>query len=119
MGGTIDLESTFGKGTKMTVSIPLDKASSKTPDPLSAGPSRGPSPPNAYEPVDRSRIWILVAEDNELNREIVVRTLKKMKFNAKAVKDGREAIEAMSERLWDLVLYVALFSVVEIFGLIR
>lgn len=52
----------------------------------------------------RKDIWILLAEDNLLNQEIFVRGIKRMGFNIHAVNNGKEALDALEERDWDLLL---------------
>ncbi|KAG9125903.1 hypothetical protein FRC07_005701 [Ceratobasidium sp. 392] len=52
----------------------------------------------------REGIWILVAEDNLINQQIALKTLRKMNFNAEAVDNGKEALAAMERRTYDLVL---------------
>jgi len=104
MGGTIELQSTYGEGTKMTVTLPFEKAAG-SPAASSISDASSPGWPGPQMPtVRREDLWILLAEDNELNSEIVEKTLKKMKFNVKAVKNGHEAVQAMYERRWDIVL---------------
>lgn len=70
MGGSIDLESKFGQGTKMTVILPLEKA------PMTLVDMPAPTLP-AGETLKREDTWILVTDDNELNREIITKTLTK------------------------------------------
>lgn len=52
----------------------------------------------------REGIWILVAEDNLINQQIALKTLRKMNFNAEAVDNGKEVLVAMERRTYDLVL---------------
>ncbi|KAG8735669.1 hypothetical protein FRC10_010285 [Ceratobasidium sp. 414] len=52
----------------------------------------------------REGIWILVAEDNLINQQIALKTLRKMNFNAEAADNGREVLAAMEKRAYDLVL---------------
>ncbi|QRV85636.1 Hybrid signal transduction histidine kinase [Ceratobasidium sp. AG-Ba] len=52
----------------------------------------------------REGIWILVAEDNLINQQIALKTLRKMNFNAEAVDNGKEVLTAMEKRTYDLVL---------------
>ena len=118
MGGTIDLESVYDVGTTLTVNVPFAKAAttpSSTSDPaLSRRGSLGkpPSPPGVVSagalPVDRSTVRLLVAEDNDLNREIAVKMLSKLGFrNVDAVADGHEALAAVAaarERPYDLII---------------
>lgn len=46
---------------------------------------------------------ILVAEDNPSNQKVLVEMLKRMGYRADAVADGREVIEALDRRSYDLV----------------
>ncbi|HMM12584.1 MAG TPA: response regulator [Bacteroidales bacterium] len=50
------------------------------------------------------RLNILVAEDQIINRKIVVQLLEKKGFNVKAVENGREAFEHAVSQRYDLVL---------------
>ncbi|SCV73981.1 BQ2448_6411 [Microbotryum intermedium] len=97
MGGTIDLSSEYGVGTKMTVVVPLEKAPDGTTEDAT---------PLAEPGVDlvRENVWILVTDDNELNREIITKTLIKMRFNVESASNGVDAIEAVQRRQFDLIL---------------
>ena len=50
------------------------------------------------------RLHILVAEDNAVNRRLVVRLLEKRGYLVAAAVNGREALHAMREQEFDLVL---------------
>lgn len=52
----------------------------------------------------RKGIWILVAEDNRINQQIALKTLRKMHFNAEAVDNGKQVLAAMELRTYDLIL---------------
>jgi PAS domain S-box-containing protein len=54
----------------------------------------------AIEPSTR----ILLAEDNEINQRITMRLLQKLGLAADAVVNGRQAVEALEKRKYDLVL---------------
>jgi PAS domain S-box-containing protein len=47
---------------------------------------------------------VLVAEDNAVNQKLVARLLEKRGHNVKIVGNGREALEALEQRTYDLVL---------------
>ena len=47
---------------------------------------------------------ILLAEDNEINQRITLRLLQKLGLAADAVVNGRQAVEALEKRRYDLVL---------------
>jgi|GEM_PF-2599100 len=47
---------------------------------------------------------VLIAEDNVVNREVVMSILKKMNLNADAVSNGAEALNALKSHSYDLML---------------
>jgi CheY-like chemotaxis protein len=47
---------------------------------------------------------VLLAEDNEINQRIALRLLEKLGVGADAVDNGRAAVEALSQRSYDLIL---------------
>ncbi|KAJ1300849.1 hypothetical protein OPQ81_002489 [Rhizoctonia solani] len=52
----------------------------------------------------REGIWILVAEDNLINQQIALKTLRKMNFNAEAADNGNQVLAALEKRTYDLIL---------------
>ncbi len=52
----------------------------------------------------RQQPSILLAEDNRINQVVALRLLEKLGFRADAVADGKEAIDALTRRDYDLVL---------------
>ncbi len=66
-----------------------------------------PSPPatnGAVAGLSADRVLVLVAEDNPVNRRLALQQLKKLGFRADAVTDGREAVDAVAQGRYDLVL---------------
>ena len=53
---------------------------------------------------DKRKARILLAEDNAINRKVALKTLERMGYRAEWAEDGQAAIEALSERRFDLVL---------------
>ncbi|HQU85768.1 MAG TPA: ATP-binding protein [Pyrinomonadaceae bacterium] len=53
---------------------------------------------------NRKNIKILVAEDNEINREVVLAMLKSLGFEAETAENGVEVLEMCFEKDFDLVL---------------
>jgi two-component system sensor histidine kinase/response regulator len=53
---------------------------------------------------DRSRLQILLAEDNHVNQTLAVRLLQKRGYVVTVVEDGRAALDALEKQSYDLVL---------------
>ena len=109
MGGRIRLESEVGRGSTFTVEVPLAEAADEPDDP------KGPLPAPAVRCEDAegktgydfSGARILVAEDNDLNREIAVELLAMTGALVDEARTGAEAVrlfEESSEGCYDLVL---------------
>ncbi len=101
MGGTITVESETGKGSEFIVTLQLkicEDASAET-----APKENAPSKPA----IDLKGKKVLLAEDNELNREIVTAILEDAGVKVTSVADGIEAVEAAAAATpgqYDLIL---------------
>ena len=92
-GGTISVDSTKGKGTRFDIVIPLHRETVQ--------------PPKARESASIAGRRLLVAEDNELNREIAVYLLQEAGAVVDQAADGKEAVEmfaASAPGTYDAVL---------------
>lgn len=94
MNGDISLLSKEGKGTTVTVVLPLEKSTSKVKQ-----KRRG-----VVEAPDLSSKRILVAEDNEINQLLVGSMLKKTKVDFTFADNGKVAVELFKSNQYDLVL---------------
>ncbi|HEY0614539.1 MAG TPA: response regulator [Candidatus Elarobacter sp.] len=69
---------------------------------LAAEPAASVDPGEARR--ERDGVFVLVAEDNPVNRKLALQQLKKLGYRAHAVNDGREAIDAVAHEDYDVVL---------------
>jgi CheY-like chemotaxis protein len=97
MGGTIGVDSEVDRGTTVWFSVTLPRTANEN---VSASPEQG----FLAAPLAASRGRILLAEDVEINREIARSILQKAGYEVDAVSDGAEAIRALQQRPYDLVL---------------
>jgi PAS domain S-box-containing protein len=97
MGGSIRANSNEGIGSTFIFTIEAEIANGPT--------VRAEIPGQSFENLaERHPLSILVAEDNHLNQKVLLKMLKRMGYTADAVSDGREVIDALEHRLYDLVL---------------
>ena len=99
MGGTIQVESEPDMGSTFYFTVQL-KIPAKT---------EAAEIPSTAEPVDSvvtdgPRLNILLAEDNGINRLMTERIFRKRGHFVVSVSNGREAVEALEGRFFDVVL---------------
>lgn len=102
MGGTVNIKSSKGQGTQVTVSIILRLQNSTAPAGI-------PSCPDDTEPSDVSFVdcRILLVEDNELNQEIAMELIGAMDVMVECASDGRKGLQCfaeMPEGYYDMIL---------------
>jgi signal transduction histidine kinase/ActR/RegA family two-component response regulator len=95
MGGTLSVESAFGQGSKFTILLPLEVASDQAapaPAPVISGEQR------------LAKYRMLVVDDVEVNRDVLVSQLATLGIKADGVDDGFEALEYLLTHPCDVVL---------------
>ena len=100
MGGTIEVESELGCGTKMNVVLPFELASEK---------QILEEKQKEKEKISDSILGkrVLLAEDNELNAEIAMTVLKENGLKAERAANGKQCMEMlkkMPEDYYDMIL---------------
>lgn len=124
MGGTLDVSSSKGKGTTITVSIPLEEADiepaqlDRTED-ITAEASIDVLPDAAVEPVSvkedvdtgndvsppqEDKIRVLIVDDNMANRMVAEALVKPLGAQTFMAADGRQAVDRALEDHFDLIL---------------
>ena len=94
MGGSIEVESTPGAGTRFRFSVKVGYAK----EPVLKASAAPVNVPGA------DLLKVLVAEDNVVNQRVAILLLKQLGVSADLAADGAKAIEAVKANRYDLVL---------------
>ncbi len=100
-GGDISVESELGRGSKFTVMLPYESA-----PPVKAVPHEMPAAPRAAGPThgEANPASILVVEDNLVNQKMVSSILTKRGYQVQITSNGQEALQALEQKVFQLVL---------------
>jgi signal transduction histidine kinase/ActR/RegA family two-component response regulator len=93
--GSMELRSEVGKGSCFTFTVPVVVTGATVP---------GPCPVTVHEPEDLSALRVLLAEDDATNRMVALRMLSRLGVTADVAEDGAQAVEAVRDNDYDLVL---------------
>jgi len=93
MGGTIDVESKLGEGTRFRFTVRVGHAQE---------PAALPGVPAAA--LSAGHLKVLVAEDNLVNQRVLLKLLERLGVKADLAADGTQAVAKVLEQHYDLVL---------------
>jgi len=107
-GGNIGAENRPGGGSRFWFKIPRAmKTQQNRGGEKAASPAKAPEPPPPTPfKIGKAakKLRILVAEDTDVNRELVTEILNKRGHSVVAVEDGRQAVAALAKQRFDVVL---------------
>jgi PAS domain S-box-containing protein len=97
MGGSLKVESEPGKGSRFSFTARFQACSGRD-------PTQQPKPSPLESPVQTRPLFILLAEDSEANQKVAVWDLNKMGHTVTVVENGLQAVRALEQAPFDLVL---------------
>lgn len=95
LGGTLSVESQLGVGSTFTLRLLVQAFTA-----LSSAPAAKPE----LLPEPSSSLRVLVAEDNEINQQVVLHLLRVLGHQVTVVANGLEAVQAVQKHSFDVVL---------------
>ena len=100
MGGGINVESVYGEGTTVTITLPqkiVDRRSiAEVPETTQAGSER-------METFTAPGVKVLIVDDNVVNRKVARNFLKSYAFDLDEAESGPEAIELVRKTRYDII----------------
>ncbi|GMQ29916.1 response regulator [Algoriphagus confluentis] len=100
LGGELKIESKLGHGSKFAFSIMVKKSEKE----VHPGGNQGLTWKDVKEMGAEFPLRVLLAEDNELNQQLMTLMFEQLGFQYETVKSGKEAVEKVQDRDFDVVL---------------
>lgn len=100
MNGTINVESVYGEGTVVTISIPQKIVDHRSTAEL---PELTQEEMGSVESFTAPDVKVLVVDDNVINRKVAKGFLKSYSFDLTEAGSGQEAIDLVRENRYDII----------------
>ncbi len=109
MGGKIAVSSELGAGTELRIRLPLTPLApalecEPLPAPLDAESAMVPSPKRPPPPAASGRLRVLVVDDNHANQVLLRQQLKHLGHEVSVRGNGAEALRAIQNQDFDLII---------------
>lgn len=104
MGGSIGVKSEYGQGSEFYFTVCQKIRSEETVGSSWENAAAGEKEtPEDYQEFTAPRARVLIADDNEINREVAVLLLEPLQMQIDTAEDGAEALEMIQKNRYDLV----------------
>ena len=100
MEGTIQVESTYGKGTMVTIKIPQRIVDGR---PVSETPEESQEEQRITDSFTAPGVKVLIVDDNVINRKVARGFLKNYAFDLTEAESGPEAVELVRDVRYDII----------------
>ncbi len=100
MGGSINVESVYGEGTTVSITIPQKIVDRRS---IAEVPEIPPSELEQTEAFTAPGVKVLLVDDNLINRKVARGFLKSYAFNLTEAESGPEAIELVRQNRYDII----------------
>ena len=100
MGGTIQVDSVYGEGTTVTITIPQKIVDRRT---IAEAPEISQTELEGEEAFTAPGVKVLIVDDNVVNRKVARGFLKRYAFDLDEAGSGPEAIELVRQNRYDII----------------
>ncbi len=100
MGGTINVESVYGEGTVVTITIPQKIVDRRS---IAEVPEVSQAELECVETFTAPGVRVLIVDDNVINRKVARNFLKNYAFELDEAESGPDAIELVRQKRYDII----------------